>query len=222
MPMRTPIYLRAVLASAVAFGACAVFGPEALGVSAAEAKAYYTRKRVNGHWITGRFAKRHAAAAARHRAGKAAQIVTSTAALPAPSVSKALPETKSEVARPEAAVPTAPPPTATPPASDERLQGLREALQARAGRLVTTGSTGAVPAQSPARSSEPAAASDVGETKTAGPPREARSVSLDFETGIKTTLFSDGTTSRERFEIEALKGLAAPSTDSAAPSKPPQ
>ena len=69
---------------------------------------------------------------------------------------------------------------------------------------------------------QPAAAPDVGGTKSAGPPREARSVSLDFETGIKTTLFSDGTTSKERFEIEALKGLATPSTDSAAPSKPPQ
>jgi hypothetical protein len=34
-------------------------------------------------------------------------------------------------------------------------------------------------------------------------------VSLDFRSGIKTTLFSDGTIVTEPFDTAALKGLAA-------------
>jgi hypothetical protein len=34
-------------------------------------------------------------------------------------------------------------------------------------------------------------------------------VSLDFKSGLKTTLFSDGTTVREPFDVAAMKALAA-------------
>jgi hypothetical protein len=224
MPVRTPVYWRAIVFSAVTLGCCIGAGPSFLGVTPAEAKAFYTRKRVNGHWITGRFPKRHATAARPALEGKArpvpAPVVTSTAALPV-----AAPLTKSPAldSRPE---PAAAPPVAAPaapigsPTEEQRLQGLREALQARASRLVTTGSTGAgaPPAPQP-QNGQPLATSSIGESKAAAPPppREARSVSLDFETGIKTTLFSDGTTLKERFDIEALKALASPSA-----AKPPQ
>jgi hypothetical protein len=72
---------------------------------------------------------------------------------------------------------------------NERLSKLREALQARANSL-TTGTLS--PAQAPNAVPEP------------------HSVSLDFRTGTKTTIFSDGTSIQEPFDVGALKGLAAP------------
>jgi hypothetical protein len=63
---------------------------------------------------------------------------------------------------------------------------LREALQARANTLTAT--TGSIV-----------------------PPRpEAQSVSLDFDTGMKTTVFKDGSTVREPFDVAAMRGLASP------------
>jgi hypothetical protein len=41
------------------------------------------------------------------------------------------------------------------------------------------------------------------------PAPEPQSVSLDFKSGMKTTLFSDGSTVTEPFDTAALKGLAA-------------
>jgi hypothetical protein len=75
-------------------------------------------------------------------------------------------------------------------ASDgERLDKLRQALQARVNAL-TTGS--------------------VAPPETPRPGPEPHSVSLDFLSGVKTTLFSDGTMVREPFDVPALKSLAAP------------
>ncbi len=71
----------------------------------------------------------------------------------------------------------------------ERLDKLRQALQARVNAL-TTGSV--APPEAPRPGPEP------------------HSVSLDFQSGIKTTLFSDGTMVREPFDVPALKSLAAP------------
>jgi hypothetical protein len=217
MPVRTRVYWRAIVFSAVTLGSWVGTGPGLLGVTPAEAKAFYTRKRVNGHWITGRFPKRHATATRPAREGRArpaaAPVVTLTAALPvpAPLANSTAPDAKRE---PTAAPPVAAPATPiAPPTEEQRLNGLREALQARASRLVTTGSTGAgAPPAAQPQNGQPLATSSIGESKAAvSPQREARSVSLDFETGIKTTLFSDGTILKERFDIEALKGLASPS-----------
>ena len=68
----------------------------------------------------------------------------------------------------------------------DRLGKLRQALQARASAL-TAGRF----------------------VEVARPAPEPQSVSLDFKSGMKTTLFSDGTTVTEPFDTTALKGLAA-------------
>jgi hypothetical protein len=75
------------------------------------------------------------------------------------------------------------------PGEEERLRTLREALQARANSL----STGSVTLPQPARVSP-----------------EPQSVSLDFQSGVKTTVFSDGTSIQEQFDVAALKGIASP------------
>lgn len=52
---------------------------------------------------------------------------------------------------------------------------------------------------------------------------EPRSVSFDFEAGLKTTTFSSGVVVRESFDIGTLKGLASPppgSENLAAAAKP--
>ena len=66
----------------------------------------------------------------------------------------------------------------------EHLGKLRQALQARATALTT-------------------------DSVVARAAPEPQSVSLDFRSGIKTTLFSDGTIVTEPFDTAALKGLAA-------------
>jgi hypothetical protein len=225
---------------AVGFGACVGAVPPHLtviGVSTAEAKTYYTKKRVNGVWIAGRFAKRSAAKAtpaaeparkravrqatvrqssisktpvrakaaraaaaenavtAPHAPADAPSVVTLQAKQVQPAPALAIPAALPVAAAVPAVVPVAAPiqepvPVAAPPAAaaqDDPMAKLREALQARANTLtVTTGSI--VP-----------------------PPRpEAQSVSLDFDTGMKTTVFKDGTTVREPFDVSALRGLASP------------
>jgi hypothetical protein len=74
-----------------------------------------------------------------------------------------------------------------PAPEQARLNELRQALQARASALTYENATG----------------------QGLRPAPEAQAVSLDFKSGIKTTLFSDGTTVREPFDVVALKGLAA-------------
>jgi hypothetical protein len=82
-------------------------------------------------------------------------------------------------------VPVAAPPA--PAAQADPMAKLREALQARANTLTAT--TGSIaPAPRP----------------------EAQSVSLDFDTGMKTTVFKDGTMVREPFDVSAWRGLASP------------
>lgn len=225
--MRPPVYLRAILLSAAAFGACIISGPSELGISSAEAKPYYTRKRVNGEWITGRFAKRHAPAK-RKMAGRPARArsVTSTAALgrPLPSEDAPTPEPRPGNSNPAlvvAASETAS--TASPPplTSDERLLKLQEALQARANSLTTGGTGTPAPAVSgPAPAVAPVNSLDLGNARAVAPPREPRSVSLDFKTGIKTTLFTDGASVEERFDVSSLKGLASPPPERSAENAP--
>lgn len=80
----------AVVVSTLAFLASPVEWPDgwdgALGVRPAMAKdAFYTRKRVNGRWVTGRFPYKRVQTAA---AAAAAPVAASAAAIAAPHVSK--------------------------------------------------------------------------------------------------------------------------------------
>jgi hypothetical protein len=176
-----------------------------VGVAPADAKAFYTRKRVKGRWITGRFAKRHATktasgnrAGSRHmgegafaytvaRAPRTAALAPEETDLRAPG-RQVMTIAQVSPAEPPGNVLESPGATTAPlvPLSeDERLSKLREGLRARASTL-TTG-TLASPPSAP----------------------ETQSVSLDFVSGTKTTTFSDGTFIREPFDVGALKGLAA-------------
>jgi hypothetical protein len=193
--MRRTTYLRAAICGAVFLGGGAVSSTDVgfVGVGPAEAKPYYTRKRVDGKWVTGRFPKKSAAkkqvasvSRSATRRAKAASVLKEApatirvAALPA----KAAPVM--ETPRAAALQAAIRPSTAVPLSEDDRLAKLGEALRARASTL-TTGSIAAPQALRP----------------------EPQSVSLDFRSGTKTTIFSDGTLITEPFDVGALKGLAA-------------
>ena len=168
---------------------------------------------VNGRWITGRFPKRSAIKNNVANAGRSAKrrndeavdsdatparmtslpprdavpVVPAAPVLAAttPALSIAQVEPRPLPTDPQAASPAAP---LVPLLEDERLSKLREALRARANSL-TTGTL--TPAQAPRPAPEP------------------QSVSLDFRTGTKTTVFSDGTSIKEPFDVGGLRGLAA-------------
>jgi N-acetylmuramoyl-L-alanine amidase len=81
----------------------------------------------------------------------------------------------------------APTATADPLAADERLAKLQEALSGLAARRADS--------RSPMATSEPVVA--------------VSSISLDFLTGVKTTVFQDGTSVAEAFDRDAMRALAA-------------
>lgn len=210
--MRRTIYWRAAICLAALFGGGEVSstaGLNFIGVGPAEAKAYYTRKRVNGRWIQGRFASKStiksAAKSATRSAGKrharisrsarrADEAFSEPAATPARDVALLSPTTgpRGGLATP-----------LVPRSEDERFGQLREALRARASTL-TTGT--------------------IATPQVLQGALEAQSVSFDFKSGTKTTVFSDGTSVAEPFDVGAMKGLAAAppvpaSIDSAAASR---
>jgi hypothetical protein len=186
----------------VAAGCAALFAYSAvdlgfIGLSPAEAKPYYTKKRVNGVWITGRFPKRQATekaerqdkkAAAPVRKARPAASVTTTASITAPR----------EPRRGATSAPGAGAAGAVPLVADERLLKLQEALRARASTLTT----GIVP--------EPQGhAAPIEPQPLAAAEAEPQSVSFDFRSGVKTTIFGDGAVIVEPFDVRSLKGLAA-------------
>jgi hypothetical protein len=257
--MSSEVYWRrAVFVVVVAGGCFASVAPEfgVIGVGVAEAKSYYTRKRVNGVWVKGKFPKRggltksRGATAKAERHSRSAALPATTGSLSAasdyvtvpatvapspvgvqaaPSQQKAWAIASSAGAHPSAPVqqgyaivqPSAAPgalaphtvltgpglPGARPPASapqmapavhepplvspsdEQRLSKLREALQARASSLASGGSSGAGP------------------TVRATP--EPQSVTFDFKSGVKTTIFADGTIIEDAFDVAALRGMAA-------------
>ena len=188
------LYWRAAVILVGIFGGAAVPTPTELGfigVSPAEAKAYYTRKRVHRDWITGRVIKRSAGrkrtAVAKGSAKRGAKAVYSAGAAP-PSAGTRVAALPMPAAGPGMAAPFMQAAPLVPLAENERLSKLREALQARASALTT----GRIVTQ-----------------QTPRPAPEPQSVSLDFNSGMKTTLFSDGTAITAPFDVGALKGLAA-------------
>jgi hypothetical protein len=167
----------------------------------AQAKEFYTRKRIRGRWVSGRFSKRYAA----HRSGRRHETETEAppqrlAALPPrPQVGR---ETWTEP-RPEAKSAEAAAP------QEDRLAKLQRALEARA-RTIATASAAEV-------------TSSVRSFEVPGWTRpEPRSVSFDFESGLKTTTFAGGLVVRESFDVSTLKGLAAspPGNETLAAAKP--
>ena len=193
--------------------------PSSIGVGTAEARDYYTRKRVNGRWITGRF-PRQSSAPDPSQAGleqPPTRPQASGQVSAAPSLSLALEPEGGLRSRPVLAAATAAqdslaglleasPSGSTPLAAapqDARLLSLQAALYVHAHTL----------------SSEPERASGpLPPTALPGPPPvpsspEPKAVSLDFQSGIKTTEFTDGTLVDEPFDPAALKELAGAHPD---------
>jgi hypothetical protein len=212
---------RATVAMAVLSG---IFGAAAIdsaapGIASAEAKNYYTKKRVNGQWITGRFPKKSFAKS--KPATKAAAKTT-----PADEAAKPEPEpaaVPASVAAPApvvgpAPVPEAPPPPAAvaqpaplaPLSNDERMKKLQEALKARAENLLVSNPP-AEPRAARQDPPHPISTASIALSKQPLPPAPAdpRSVTLDFGSGVKTTIFADGAIATEPFDVKAMKDLAA-------------
>lgn len=252
--MRRRVCAQAIIVLGLATGGCVLSiapGSTLMGVGSAEAAAFYTRKRVNGRWITGQFPKagtRVARASSSTRfARKSRRVVEefAVAAAPQPPVrehgpspSVALPQRTEAVKTPESAKQAV---SFQPAAefSEERTAKLRRALQARADELAAAQTasiaarvastepavlppsyteTAQAVATAPGPVSETSAPVRQGPTEMAGAasaapakattrdPLEPRSVSYDFETGIKTTVFASSVV-REPFDVSALKGM---------------
>jgi hypothetical protein len=183
-----------------------VLGP-GLGslTGSAQAGEYYTRKRVNGVWMTGRFARQHPVrtaqlqtkteapvsapvsekppqrvAATVANAGddlapafqRAQQIMRSVAAVPI-----AIPVAVSAAAKSTASA-TAPAPTSVAFSDEDRLLPLRRALEARAKIM---------------------AVSTVPSSRTP-PTRNIKAVTFNFETGLRTSIYNDGSVVEDHFD----------------------
>lgn len=102
---------------------CTLYGAAEVAFTApAQASEYYTRKRVNGVWITGKFKRKAALASATNSVKTSDPIV----ALPAPV---------SPVRADAPALVNAP--SADPPSPDDYMLRLRKGLEARALAMVT-------------------------------------------------------------------------------------
>jgi len=163
-----------------------------------QAGEYYTRKRVNGVWMTGRFS--------RHHAIRTAQLETKTPSPPAEPLSTTVPTgtianddlapafqrafqarraggaavaavaaAASIASKAATPVPTtsASVPAAVSLTENERLLPLRKALEARAKVMAVS---------------------------TTSSSRNIKAVTFNFETGLRTSVYTDGSVVEERFE----------------------
>ena len=190
------------------------------GVSTADAKSYYTRKRVNGRWITGTFPK-GLAKLKRTYARLDPEPEDVVPLPPARDASFGIRPTmplRDPVETTAALSPALDATLATPAPTDDRLARLRDALQAKATNLVTAtvDALSIPPAVPPVPTPVivPAAA-PLSVFPTAPLPAKAsaqlepRSVSFDFQTGVKTTVFENSIV-REPFDVGAMKQFATP------------
>jgi hypothetical protein len=192
--MRAKAFVRTTIVTALFFVGGIDLGPFSTvfpGVSQAEAKGFYTRKRVNGEWITGEFAKRGRSAASYRRAprrtaanARSVLAARALAAWTAADVAAVRPEPRPIDILPPPAVREA---MLTPPA-DERLLRLQRALEARAHELVSSPGSEAVARNRPA---------------------DPTSVLFDFQSGLKTTTYGS-TIVMESFDVTAAKALVSP------------
>ncbi len=207
----------AAVAAAVFSGifSAAVIDSGTPGIASAEAKDYYTKKRVNGQWISGRFPKKSFA-----KVKTTKKTATRTAAVQEPAKPEPAP-TPVPVAGP-APMPE-PPPTPAPVAQpaplaplgdDARMKKLQEALKARAQNLLVSNVGEPRPAPPPPPHPISTASISVAKPPPLPPspppaPADPRSVTLDFGSGVKTTIFADGTIATEPFDVAAMKDIAA-------------
>jgi hypothetical protein len=212
----TTILRASVLLAALATGSFggADLATLALGVTPAGANEFYefyTRKHVRGRWITGHFTRRHRAALRRSadpdaRSTRGDTLPDDPDPTPVAPKANAAAEPQSQpepvfpVRMAQPGTPAARSGAAAPLARDERLQKLQEALHAHARTLAsnTEPPSDVLPAPRGLSSLRPVPASP-----------EPKAVSFDFQSGVKTTVFTDGTKVEEPFDPAAMKGLAA-------------
>jgi pyruvate/2-oxoglutarate dehydrogenase complex dihydrolipoamide acyltransferase (E2) component len=185
-----------------------------LGLSpAAAATRHYTRKKVNGRWVTGKFT---AGAADAKEAGKAAKPgarrvrFVEKRGFPVKAGYASLPRFKPKVVlRPAATMPTE-----TKPADSAAKQQAPAAPASSADRVIATASISPAPPVHPApERMRPALeararslASELGIVSLplpeAAPPVQltARSVTFDLEKGVRTIVFEDGATVTAPFD----------------------
>ena len=223
--MRTRLFLRLAVVVSATLGVVPGVGfgqPAAFGVAAAEARVF-TRKRVNGRWITGRFVAKQAASPSRGRVrmasrGRPSAQDSEPEQVPTPPVRATLGAAAAAAVTAPLLAGTAPAPSAaSAPQMDERMLKRQEALRERARAIVMT-STSEVAAAP--ESSAPAATGSLASAPAANARPEPRSLSFDFQSGLKTTVFANGTSVQEKFDIPSLKGLAAPAPASGAQAGP--
>jgi|tagenome__1003787_1003787.scaffolds.fasta_scaffold20864074_3 hypothetical protein len=183
----------------------------ALGITPAGANEFYTRKRVRGRWVTGHFTRRHSGTRrrnvepeARPTADRGLQDdpVPTTLAPKTNLTSKqaikpepAPPARAAQVSDPRAASGVAAPLT-----RDERLLKLQDALHAHARNLASN---------SEPASGAPSSAAGLSSTRPGPAEPEPQAVLFDFQSGVKTTVFTDRSKVEEPFDTASMKGLAS-------------
>ncbi len=154
---------------------------------AAPSRDVYTRKRVNGRWITGVFPKSGAVR------GRARHLLATRSRGEEPREShQAAPPPRP--ARPaDASAVTS---SIAPAAGEMKIEGMRPALEAHARMLASQPlSDQASRAPTPPNS---------GSTS----PPIPRSVTFDFDKGVKTIVFGDGLVLLEAFDVAEMRDLA--------------
>ncbi|WP_375459178.1 hypothetical protein [uncultured Enterovirga sp.] len=182
---------KAIAFATIALGTSVIFVPGLLpgldsGASAAPAQQVYTRKRVNGRWVSGRFTAGSATAAT---PGRGRYRLARRSPIQAPPVQ---PRTDRPVnASPRPSETARDLSTASLGAAPE-VERMRPALEARARFMA---SLGAVPSF-PVPDQAPAAALPA-----------PRSVTFDLQRGTKTVTFGDDVAISEPFDPAAARDL---------------
>ena len=204
MYKRGAVHLASLGVFAFAAVLCCTDHSGGVGVGVANAKEFYTRKRVNGRWITGHFTKRERARTSQRkpripRAAQATPTRLRIAEQPSspPAIQPVIREEPLgiELSGQPPLVVSAPPLSAEPPlTSDDRLLKLQEALLARAASLTL----------SPSEEQS----SGVQTTGSVAVPNAPRSVHFNFQSGIRTTIHADGSIITEPFDPAVEQRIA--------------
>jgi hypothetical protein len=177
--------VRAVLVGTAFTLAVPVLVPAAVTVQAGE---FYTRKRVNGVWITGKFRRKHYAETT--KAPNSADVGQTDKGGKAEVTDQAK---KAEKTRKPVAV------TYLDPAED-RKPAFQRAIEARQGMKRPEGlpTTEDYARLLPLQRALEVKARSLAETLP--PLRNVKTVTYDFETGLRTSIYSDGSIAEEPFD----------------------
>ena len=180
----------------------------AIGITPAGANEFYTRKRVRGRWVTGHFTRRHSGTRRRNVEPEAADRGLQDDPVPTTLAPKTNLTSKQAI-KPEPAPPAraaqvsdprAASGVAAPLTRDERLLKLQDALHAHARNLASN---------SEPASGAPSSAAGLSSTRPGPAEPEPRAVLFDFQSGVKTTVFTDRSKVEEPFDTASMKGLAS-------------